>query len=109
MPRTDSTAELAALVHTLEVHQAELEVQNHELVATIDELRRSNTELELARNRYRTLYDVAPVALVAVGRSGMIRDANDAAAVLLGAPREHIIARRFVLFAVEAERAAIGE
>ena len=51
-PRTEEAAR--RLVHELEVHQIELEMQNAEL-------RRAREEIELSRNKYIELYDFAPV------------------------------------------------
>ena len=67
--------ELAELVHELEVHKAELDIQN-------EELRRATVELEEAKERYRDLFVSAPVGLLTVNEAGVIGAANDAAAGL---------------------------
>jgi len=59
----------ARLVHELEVHAAELELQN-------EALRETQREIEASRAAYRNLFDLAPVAYVSVDRSGRIDAAN---------------------------------
>ena len=51
---THSASDLPRLVHELEVHQIELEMQN-------EALRRTQLELEASQARYVDLYDFAPV------------------------------------------------
>ena len=65
-----------ALVHELQVHQIELEMQCHEL-------RRTEAALEESRNTYRELYESIPVGYVTLDRNGMIYDLNPTATALL--------------------------
>jgi PAS domain S-box-containing protein len=65
------------LVHELQVHQTELEMQN-------DELRAAHFELAMSRDRYAELYDFAPVGYVTINSATGIVDANGAAIAMLG-------------------------
>ncbi|MGE5215435.1 MAG: PAS domain S-box protein [Chloroflexota bacterium] len=79
------------LIHELEVHQIELEMQN-------EELRRSQAELEAARKKYVDLYDLAPVGYVSLDRAGCIRGINLTGADMLGRTRRYINGLRFTSF-----------
>jgi len=68
------------LLHELEVHQIELEMQN-------EELRRTLEELDAVRARYFNLYDLAPVGYCTVSEQGLLLEANLTIATLLGAAR----------------------
>ena len=72
------------LVHELQVHQIELEMQN-------DELRRTQVELEVARDRYADIYDFSPAGHLLLDREGTIVEANLRAGLLLGINRKDLI------------------
>jgi PAS domain S-box-containing protein len=69
--------DIEALVEELQIHQAELAIQNEELQASEEALR-------VARDRYRDLFERAPVGYLIVDNHGRIREANTRAAELLG-------------------------
>jgi PAS domain S-box-containing protein len=87
----------AKLVHELEVHRVELELQN-------EELRRAQGEIERSRIRYADLYDFAPVAYITLDRNGLIQEANLKAAELLGVPRANLIKTPFSLYVAQPSR-----
>ncbi len=59
-------ADAQKLIHELEVHQIELELQN-------EELRKTRLEAENNLERYTELYDFAPVGYITLSREGMIQ------------------------------------
>ncbi len=85
------------LVHELRVHQIELETQN-------EELRRAQEAITESRNRYVDLYDLAPVGYVTLDPQGRIVELNLKGAKLLGAPRNSLIQRPFILLVVPEDR-----
>jgi len=79
------------LIHELQAHQIELEMQN-------DELRKKQEEIEEIRKRYVDLYDFAPVGYFTFDRTGKIVEVNLTGASLLGLPRSRLIGRPFTFF-----------
>jgi PAS domain-containing protein len=75
-----------ALMHELQVHQVELDLQE-------DELRRSRAEVEAALARSKQLYDSAPVGLFTVERNTALVELNQAGARLLGGEPETLLGR----------------
>lgn len=86
-----SPEEIGRLLHELQVHQIELEMQN-------EELRRSQVELDASRARYFDLYDLAPVGYCTVTPRGMILESNLTAANLLGTERRTLASQHFSRF-----------
>ncbi len=84
---------MAEVLHELEVHQIELEMQN-------EELRRDRLELELAHERYVDLYEFAPVGYLTLSGTGVIQEANLNGAALLGVERAGLFGRNFAAFVV---------
>ncbi len=91
--------ETQRLLHELQVHQVELEMQN-------TELRQARDAVELALAKYTDLYDFAPVGYVTLDRDGTIGDVNLACARLLGIDRSLLIERRFGQFVAVDDRSA---
>ena len=88
-----SLEETHKMLHELQVHQLELEMQN-------EELRRTQIELESARAQYFDLYNLAPVGYCTVSEKGFILEANLTAATLLDVSRAAMVGQamsRFIL------------
>ena len=92
-----SEADAVRVLHELEVHQIELEMQN-------TELQKARDELEVALEKYTDLYDFAPMGYFSVDESGVILEANLTGAALLGVERSRLINRRFLLFVSATSR-----
>lgn len=76
------------VIHELQVHQAELEIQN-------EELQRSQIDLEKARDRFAILYHHAPVGYVTLDAAGMVREANHTLGSMLDASLDQIVGSAF--------------
>jgi len=79
------TADLTQIVHELEVHQIELDIQKE--------------ELQISRDRYEELYEFSPCAYFTVDAdTGMIKELNVTAAILLKINKTAAFQRRFASF-----------
>jgi len=81
-----SPEENKQLLHELQVHQIELEMQN-------EELRRSQAELEALHASYFDLYELAPVGYCTLSGQGLIRQINLTLATMLGIPRSDLLSQ----------------
>jgi PAS domain S-box-containing protein len=81
------------VLHNLQVHQIELELQN-------EELRHAQVELEASRARYFDLYDLAPVGYFTLDENGLILEANLTGATLLGVARGALVKQPLARFVV---------
>ena len=92
-----SAADTVRVLHELQVHQIELEMQN-------DELQRAGDKMEALLEKYTDLYDFAPVGYLTLDHEGVIREANLTGASLLGVARSALVNRRFGFFVSPADR-----
>src|ERR1035441_6500085 len=77
-------ADSRRLLHELQVHQIELEMQNAEL-------RQARDELEVALENYTDLYDFAPAGYFTLATDGTIRQVNLTGAHLVGIERSRLV------------------
>jgi PAS domain S-box-containing protein len=82
-----------SLLHELQVHQIELEMQNEELV-------RIQVELQEVSDKYQDLFDFAPVGYFLWDEQGKIVEVNLAGAALLRLDRSDLLQKRFGQFVV---------
>ncbi|MBK7027826.1 MAG: hypothetical protein IPH45_00790 [Bacteroidales bacterium] len=82
--------DLKRIVHELQVHQIELELQNEELMKAFQ-------IAENALKKYTMLYDLAPVGFFTLDTEGYISELNFTGAELLGDKRFVLIHKNFKL------------
>jgi two-component system, cell cycle sensor histidine kinase and response regulator CckA len=101
-PFPRSEEETLRLLHQLEVHQIELEMQN-------EELEQARQETAAALKKLTDLYDFAPVAYLTLDRTGVILEANLCCAALFGVERATLVGKSFTAFVAEEKRTAFEE
>ena len=87
------------MVHELQVHQIELEMQNEELL-------RSHVELGAQREKYFERFDLAPVGYLVLDDKGIVREANITAAHLLGVERQLLVGQPLSAFVASPDQDA---
>jgi hypothetical protein len=93
LPETD----VRRLLHELQVHQIELEMQN-------DELRLAYETAEAALKKYTMLYDLSPMGYLTLESDCTICELNFTAADMLGERRFSMAGSNFILFISEASK-----
>jgi PAS domain S-box-containing protein len=96
--RTD--ADTQRLLHELEVHQIQLEMQNAEL-------QRARVEVEAALEKYTELFDFAPVGYFSIDQQGLIQEVNLTGAAMLGVARSRLLQRRLQSFVALTSRPVV--
>ena len=99
-PTEGNLLENATLIHDLEVHQIELEMQNRQL-------RETEARVEAAMQRYRDLYDFAPIVYLTLDAEGRIQDANLTAATFLQVERGSLLGKPLTSFVAVSHRAQL--
>jgi two-component system, cell cycle sensor histidine kinase and response regulator CckA len=99
--QTPTEADTQRLVHELQVHQVELEMQN-------EELQKARDDMEAGLEKFTDLYDFAPVGFLTLDREGTILEANLTTASLLGIERSRLVKLRFGSFVSAAELPAFN-
>lgn len=89
-----SETEILKLIHELEVHQTELEMQNNELL-------KSRENEKLASEKYIELYDFAPSGIFSLSKEGEIIDLNLTGAKILGKDQQQLKGSRFGFFVTD--------
>ena len=95
-------ADVGALIHELQVHRIELEMQN-------EDLHRARTVAEDLSRKYIALFDFAPTGYFLWDERATIREVNLAGAALLGLDRTAVIEKRFGQFVVLKDRHAFTD
>jgi PAS domain S-box-containing protein len=98
-PTIRAENDVTRLLHELQVHQVELEMQNRQLLDT-------QAQLEESLQRYTDLFDFAPVGYLTLSTEGLIEEINITGANLLGNDRsllcfshfDHAVARADSVF-----------
>jgi two-component system, cell cycle sensor histidine kinase and response regulator CckA len=94
-----SPEESQRLIHELQVHQIELEMQN-------EELRQTRHEMEMSFNRYSDLYHFAPVGYLTLDPNGIVNAVNLNGASLLGVERSNLAGKRLASYVAHPSRPA---
>jgi PAS domain S-box-containing protein len=91
-------ADVRRMLHELDVHQIELQLQN-------TELRSARDELEVLLDKYTELYDFAPVGYFTLAPDGIIRLVNLTGSTMVGIGRSNLIGRAFCMLVAPGQRA----
>lgn len=94
-------ADVKKLLHELQVHQIELEMQN-------EELREAYETAETALKKYTMLYDFAPLGYFTLEKDGSISELNFTGAEMLGEKRFSLVNSNFKLFVAESSQSVFN-
>ena len=99
--RIATKADAQRILHELQVHKVELELQN-------EELKQSKAEVDSVLEKYTDLYDFAPVGYYTFSANGTVQLVNLTGASLVGIERSQLMGRRFGLLVSPEHRPAFN-
>ena len=100
LSESDAATKMKSVLHELEVHQVELEVQN-------EELREARREGEALLERYMDIFDFAPIGYATLGPDFTIHAINHCGVRLLGRGRAQLVGNRFTGFVPALQEPAL--
>jgi PAS domain S-box-containing protein len=86
-----ASADKDNLIHELEVHQIELELQN-------EELREAQRKLQISHDRYESLFEFAPVGYLILDKHFIVKDANLTGTAMLDIDHNDLIGKKLSQF-----------
>ncbi len=96
-----SAGDALKLLHELQVHQVELDLQH-------EQMQHNQHELEGELSRYRALYESAPAAYFVVNPEGKVTEGNHAGLRLMGVAPEHLAGCLLERLAAPEHRPAVA-
>ena len=84
------------LIHELQVHQIELDMQ-------YEALQLSRAEVDVAQRKYTDLYSFAPVGYLVLDKDGTIRQTNLMGARIIGVNQGSLVGRRLAMFVADSD------
>jgi PAS domain S-box-containing protein len=97
VPAEETMEELRTAFEELRVAEEELRQQNEELVA-------AHLQLDIERQRYLDLFELAPDAYISTDLVGVITEANHSSVRLLGLPQQTLAGRTLASYIVMEDR-----
>ena len=90
------------LIHELQVHQIELEIQNEELII-------AKEKAELAERKYSKFYEFSPASYFTLTKEGTIFELNQSGAKMLGKLRSNLINSKFEFFVTDLTKSIFND
>lgn len=91
--QTEQAAPVNEIVRELQMHKVEVGMQYEALLEL-------TSDLEISREHYRELFDLAPIGLLTLSAGGQIEEANAAAARLFDMDIDALVGQQFAKFIV---------
>ncbi|MFD2113019.1 PAS domain S-box protein [Thiorhodococcus fuscus] len=98
----DADVKVVALVESLRIYQAELQIQN-------EELQQSHRKTQFALDRFASFFSSLPVAELVIDRRGLVLETNLAAEELFGLRHTHLHQHYFTRLIDDSDRDSVGQ